>query len=143
MLYGREVSETGFLLLEPVSESSSWFLSFRYSMISRKHAWILGKARSCWDLASLALLAVLIATVLAPAGRPLLAFFSSPVSSGAGRPPVEVELPTQNPTATAALPSVETSRPGGGWQRPVGVAAIALGIVLILGGVAYLVRFVE
>ena len=106
-------------------------------MISRKHTWFLGKARSPRDLASLVLLAIVIAGILMPVGVPLLAFFSSPVPTEAGRSPVEAGPTTSVPTRATA----EVTGASSGWQRPVGMAVIVLGIVLVLGGVVYLVRY--
>jgi len=96
--------------------------------------WTPGKARSLGDLASLALLTVLVASALWSAGGRARAFSSSPLPTDSPRPPVQTE-PTDAAPTTPAEPSS-----GPKWQRPVGIAAIVLGIVLLLGGLVSLVR---
>jgi hypothetical protein len=112
-----------------------------------------GKARSLWDLASLAFLTFLLMSVLAGQSTGVRAFQSSPMVVDSPpptphshptvpvQPTAQSRPPAERPLDGQSEPTADVSRVGGlSWQRPVGIGVILLGVILVIGGGTYLLR---
>ena len=106
-------------------------------MILLKHSVLHGKARSLWDLASLALLAIAVIVLVVQRGS-VLAFSSSLLPQASPRPTIPTDSPGSAPVEATVPTEGGSAVVGMGWQRTAGVAVLVLGAALVVGGAIYL-----